>query len=102
MTVSESFSVNLRQRRLSLGLTQKQLGYMLGYSEKSVSKWESGETVPPSILLPALSGILRVSIDDLFNHEHQICFLGIDGGGTKTELVLTYSNQKVIRTLLPL
>ena len=101
MTVAETFAVNMRQRRLSLGITQKQLGQMLGYSEKSVSKWESGEAVPPSVLLPALAGILRISIDDLFYSESEpLYYLGIDGGGTKTEFLLVDKSGAEIKSII--
>lgn len=101
MTVSEIFAVNMRQLRKSLGITQKQLGQLLGYSEKSVSKWESGEAVPPSILLPSLAGALRTSIDELFYAESEpLYYLGIDGGGTKTEFLLVDKSGLVIKNIV--
>ena len=63
------FSENLKFRRKAAGLTQKQLAEKLGYTEKSVSKWESGESVTPSIVLPKLSALLRVSIDELLSDK---------------------------------
>lgn len=94
------FSKNLKNLRKTFHISQKQLADDLGYSEKTISKWEAAAGLPNIATAYEIAKIFRVSIDDLFNHEHQICFLGIDGGGTKTELVLTDSNQKVIRTLL--
>ena len=71
------------------GLTQKQLAEKLGYTEKSISKWESGESVTPSVLLPKLSTLLRVSIDELLSDKAETAnYLGVDGGGTKTEFLL--------------
>lgn len=101
MTVAEVFSSNMRQRRISLGITQKQLGTMLGYSEKSVSKWESGKAVPPSVMLPVLSSALRISIDDLFHGESEpLYYFGIDGGGTKTEFLLVDKTGRVIKNII--
>lgn len=96
------FSENLRRRRVEMGLTQKRLGELLGYSEKSVSKWESGEVIAPSNVLPALSEILRVSIDTLLcSGGEPRYFLGVDGGGTKCEFLLADSDGKTIsRTVL--
>ena len=34
----------IRERRLELGLTMKQLGQKAGASESAVSRWEAGET----------------------------------------------------------
>lgn len=40
--LEENFAVKLRRRRMALGYTQKTLANSIGYSEKAVSKWESG------------------------------------------------------------
>lgn len=52
----------LRKER---GLTQEQLGKMVGVSSQAVGKWEKGGT-PDVELLPALSDILGVTVDALF------------------------------------
>lgn len=83
------FGENLRRARRACGLTQRELAARLQYSEKSVSKWESGNAVPPSVLLPSLADILACRIDDLlYAGDEPFYFLGIDGGGTKTEFLL--------------
>ena len=55
----------LRKER---GLTQEQLGNMVGVSSQAVSKWEKGGT-PDVELLPVLSRQLGVTIDALFGME---------------------------------
>ena len=57
----------IKQLRASAGLTQEQLANRLGISAQSISKWETGVTMPEITLLPALSGELGVTIDDLFD-----------------------------------
>lgn len=52
----------LRKER---GLTQEQLGKMVGVSSQAVGKWEKGGG-PDVELLPALSDILGVTVDALF------------------------------------
>ena len=99
---AKHFSDNLKRRRLELGLTQKQLGEQLGYSEKSVSKWESGDVITPSNVLPLLAEVLQTSIDSLlcYNSTPEY-FLGVDGGGTKCEFLLCDKNGKTVaRTVL--
>lgn len=59
--------VKIRQLRLSRGLTQEELGNTLGVSAQAVSKWESGATLPDIQLLPELSVLFGVSIDELFS-----------------------------------
>lgn len=93
------FSKNLRDLRKAAGLTQKELGETIGYSEKTVSKWECGAGVPDIHGLFALCGKLGVTMEELFSDANALYFLGIDGGGTKTALVLADSNREVIRTL---
>lgn len=93
------FSENLRRLRKAAGLTQKELGEATGYSEKTVSKWECAAGIPDIGGLFALSRKLGVTIEALFSNLDDPYFLGIDGGGTKTALVLTDSKQNVIRTL---
>lgn len=84
------FGENLRTARRARGLTQRELAARLQYSEKSISKWESGIAVPPSVLLPTLAEVLACRIDDLlYAWDEPTYYLGIDGGGTKTEFWLS-------------
>ena len=57
----------IKQRRHKLGLTQKQLAEQLDVSDKAVSKWERGESLPDISLLPQIALALDVSIDYLFS-----------------------------------
>lgn len=60
----------IRKFRMAKGITQEQLGELVGVTTQAVSKWERGGT-PDAELLPALSGVLGVSIDALFGREDQ-------------------------------
>ena len=53
--------------RQKIGATQEQLGDRLGISAQSISKWETGVTMPDITLLPILSSELGVTIDELFD-----------------------------------
>lgn len=55
--------------RKQAGLTQASLAEKLGISDKAVSKWERGLACPDISLLPRLSMLLNIDIDDLFNGE---------------------------------
>lgn len=94
-----SFAANLRRLRKSAGMTQAELGRLIGYSEKSVSKWECAAGIPDVGGLFALSKVLSVSMEALFADDSQVYYLGIDGGGTKTTLLLTDSEGKELRKL---
>lgn len=88
-TSEQIFAEQLRGRRRELGLTQRALAEHIGYSEKAVSKWEGGSATPPAALLPRIADLLHCTIDDLLRGDAEPCYyLGIDGGGTKTEFRL--------------
>ncbi len=57
-----NFLNELRKRR---GLSQYQLGMLVGVSDKAVSKWENGTSKPQSSILFKLSEVLGVSVDEL-------------------------------------
>ncbi len=58
---------NIIRLRTSLGLTQAQLGEQLNYSDKSVSKWERGESVPDVFVLKQIADMAGVTVDYLVN-----------------------------------
>lgn len=49
--------------RKAMGLTQEQLGELVGVSRQAVSKWESGQTVPDALTVAKLCQALHVSAD---------------------------------------
>lgn len=99
--VAKCFSENIRLMRRRLGMTQKELSERLGYSEKAVSKWESGNGMPPITMLPDIAKELKTTIEELFEESSEICyFLGIDGGGTKTEFLLADGEGNRINRIL--
>ena len=61
---------NIIALRAKAGLTQVELGEMLNYSDKSISKWERGESIPDAYVLKQMSGIFGVTVDYLLSpHE---------------------------------
>ncbi len=49
--------------RKAKGITQSELGERIGVSFQAVSKWERGETLPDTALLPDLARILETTVD---------------------------------------
>ena len=92
----KAFSTNVRKLRKKLGMTQKELAGTIGYSEKTVSKWETEGSVPSIEALFRVANIFRVSIVELFRCDEAIYYLGIDGGGTKTEFALSDFDDKIV------
>lgn len=100
-SVSKIIAENIQRRRKQLGLTQQELGARLGYSVKTVSKWESGNGTPPTVILPELALALKIDVGQLLSRETEArFFLGIDGGGTKTEFALADEDGHVLKSLL--
>ena len=54
---------NIIKLRTSMNLTQAQLGEKLNYSDKSISKWERGESVPDVFVLKKLADMAGVTVD---------------------------------------
>lgn len=97
MNYEKTFAKNLKKFRTKLVLTQRELGERCGYSDKTVSKWETGKCLPSIDALLRVSTALRTDINTLLKDDETVYYLGIDGGGTKTDLVLANESGKVIR-----
>lgn len=96
--LAKSFGGNLKEARRALGLTQRELGERIGFSEKTVSKWENGSSLPDIETLFSVCDVLQIKIERLFSGKEHY-FLGIDGGGTKTAMILADDRGEIVRTL---
>ena len=63
---------NLIRLRKQKGLSQEELAYQLGISRQSVSKWESGTSVPELERLVEISELYGVSLDELVKGENSV------------------------------
>lgn len=57
----------IAERRSALGLTQSALAQRLGVTDKAVSKWERGKSLPDVALLPRLAAELRLSVVEILD-----------------------------------
>ena len=62
---------NIAACRKQCGLTQAELAQKLNYSDKAVSKWERGESVPDVMTLAQLAEILGVTLNTLLGNTEQ-------------------------------
>lgn len=60
---------NIAACRKAAGLTQAGLAEKLNYSDKAISKWERGESVPDVLTLLQLSRLFGISLDALVGGE---------------------------------
>lgn len=73
--------------RKNKGLTQSELGDRVGVSFQAVSKWERGETLPDTAILPDLARVLETSIDSILlgdekrlEYKGRICIADMRAG----------------------
>lgn len=60
----------ISENRKRKGLTQEQLGNILGVSNKTISRWENGNYMPDLSLLIPLSESLDISLNELLNGKY--------------------------------
>ena len=60
----------IKKIRIEKGITQEQLGEMIGVTTQAVSRWERGGT-PDAEILPSIADVLGVSTDALFGRENR-------------------------------
>lgn len=66
---NKKFGIFLSQLRRERGMTQKELAERLYVSDKAVSKWERGLSLPDIALLQPLADIFNVSITELLSGQ---------------------------------
>lgn len=66
------FARRIVELRRQKGLSQKQLGEMLGVSNKAVSKWENGESMPKMSTMLSLAEILGIDGNELIGCEYAV------------------------------
>lgn len=65
--MNETLGSRIAQFRKEKGLKQDEMAEMLGVSPQAVSKWENDQTCPDISLLPQISKILGVTVDELLS-----------------------------------
>lgn len=68
---SKIIAANIAGLRKKSGMTQADLAEHLGYSDKSISKWERGESLPDVLCLRAIAELFGVTTDYMFEETHE-------------------------------
>lgn len=68
--VKANVAKNITELRLLNGMTQMELGEKLNYSDKTISKWERGESTPDISVLVEIAAIFGVTVDYLVCSEN--------------------------------
>ncbi|MBQ8882064.1 MAG: helix-turn-helix transcriptional regulator [Clostridia bacterium] len=59
----------IAERRKVVNLTQMQLAEKLGITDRAVSKWECGKSLPDSVIMIELCDLLKISVNELLCGE---------------------------------
>ena len=70
--VNKIISVNLTRLRKSKKLTQLEIATRFNFSDKTISKWESGESLPNIEVLCKLAEFYGVTLNDLINPNLEV------------------------------
>ena len=79
-----SLGKNISNFRKEKGFTQAELGDLLGVSNQAVSKWEMEMTMPDVMLLPEITKVLGVDLNDLYGTNKEIPELSVQINKSKT------------------
>jgi transcriptional regulator with XRE-family HTH domain len=63
--LKQQIGANIAAFRRQMGITQAELAEKLNYTDKAVSKWERGESVPDVMTLVQVAELFSVSLDEL-------------------------------------
>ena len=70
--IRKNFSNNLVRLRKLKKLNQNDLAKEFNYSNKAISKWETGETIPDIVMLKQIADFFQITLDELITSEN-IC-----------------------------
>ena len=81
----------IAERRKKENLTQMQLAEKLGITDKAISKWERGISMPdPSIMLE-LCGILKINVNELLSGEE----ISMENNNQKNEQIMLEMAEEI-------
>ena len=68
-SIPENIAKNITALRKNAGMTQAKLAEELGYSDKSISKWERAEGIPDVICLKRMADLFGVTVDAIISED---------------------------------
>ena len=90
--VKQQIGVNIAAYRKRAGLTQAGLAEKLNYSDKAVSKWERGESVPDVITLMQMAEQFEITVNDLLVDPNEL-----PSNPTGLEAAMTKVSEKALK-----
>lgn len=90
--IKYQIGANIAAYRKQMGLTQVGLAEKLNYSDKAVSKWERGDSIPDVLTLMQLAELFSVTVNDLLVDPEQL-----PGDPGTLEKAMTQVSEKTLR-----
>ena len=90
--VKTRIGANIAFYRKRAGLTQAGLAEKLNYSDKAVSKWERGESVPDVLTMMQLANQFEITVNDLLGDVN-----ALPGNPSTLERAMTQVSEKALR-----
>lgn len=92
--LKSQLGANIVSYRKRSGLTQARLAEKLNYSDKAVSKWERGESIPDVITLAQLAEQFEITVNDLLSDPNA---LPEDSDPGTLEKAMTKVSEKALK-----
>ena len=90
--VKYRIGTNISAYRKQAGLTQAGLAEKLNYSDKAISKWERGESIPDVLTLIQLAEQFDITVNDLLVDPDQL-----PGNPTTLEAAMSQVSEKALK-----
>lgn len=90
--VKFQIGANIATYRKKLGLTQVGLAEKLNYSDKAISKWERGESIPDVVTLMQIAELFDITVNDILVDPNQL-----PGNPTSLEAAMTQVSEKALK-----
>ena len=100
MTIKEIISRNIVNLRKEKGLTQIELADALHYSNKAISKWEKGDSLPDAETLYEIAKFFNVSIEFLFTNHDEVILNKEQANKIRKKEIIFYTSLVTIVGLL--
>ncbi len=84
----------LKEARISSGLTQEEVAEKMNVSRQTISNWENEKTYPDIISVIALSDVYSISLDDLLKGDKKMI------GHLEESTNIVKSNKKLIAAII--
>ncbi|MGE5494960.1 MAG: helix-turn-helix domain-containing protein [Burkholderiales bacterium] len=96
-------AMNITLLRKGRNWTQTELAEKLNYSDKAVSKWERGESIPDVTVLKRIADLFGVTVDYLLEAEHKVKIIPVPKQKKRNRLIialLSASSVFLVATVL--